>query len=127
MNELIKKGFMLGVGAAVYGKERLEETLTKLVEKGQMSSVEANSLLDDFFKKGEQKSESWNQEFRTMATNQLKELGFVTREELDAVQAQLTFLKEELQLQRDTFHTEKPETNGESPVASPNIYDPDNK
>lgn len=96
MNNFVKSGFLLGLGAAVAGKEKVDETIMKLVEKGNMTQAEADTIFDDFFKKGESKSGEWNEEFRKMARNQLTELGFVTREELDTVQAQLIILREEI-------------------------------
>lgn len=96
MNNFLKSGFLLGLGAAVAGKEKVDETIMKLVEKGSMTQTEADTIFDDFFRKGESKSEEWNQEFRNMARTQLSELGFVTREELDTVKAQLLLLQEEI-------------------------------
>jgi len=96
MNNFLKSGFLLGLGAAVAGKEKVDETIMKLVEKGNMTQAEADTIFDDFFKKGESKSGEWNEEFRKMARTQLTELGFVTREELDTVQAQLVLLQEEI-------------------------------
>jgi polyhydroxyalkanoate synthesis regulator phasin len=96
MNNFLKSGFLLGLGAAVAGKEKVDETIMKLVEKGSMTQTEADTIFDDFFRKGESKSDEWNQEFRNMARTQLSELGFVTREELDTVKAQLLLLQEEI-------------------------------
>lgn len=102
MNNFLKTGFLLGLGAAVAGKEKVDETIMKLVEKGNMSQAEADTIFDDFLKKGESKSEAWNEEFRDMVRNQLTELGFVTREELDTVQAQLVLLQEEISQLRNS-------------------------
>jgi polyhydroxyalkanoate synthesis regulator phasin len=102
MNNFLKSGFLLGLGAAVAGKEKVDETIMKLVEKGNMTQAEADTIFDDFFKKGESKSGEWNEEFREMARTQLTELGFVTREELDTVQAQLVLLQEEISQLRNS-------------------------
>jgi len=102
MNNFLKSGFLLGLGAAVAGKEKVDETIMKLVEKGNMTQAEADTIFDDFFKKGESKSGEWNEEFRKMARTQLTELGFVTREELDTVQAQLVLLQEEISQLRNS-------------------------
>jgi len=102
MNNFLKSGFLLGLGAAVAGKEKVDETIIKLVEKGNMTQAEADTIFDDFFKKGESKSGEWNEEFRKMARTQLTELGFVTREELDTVQAQLVLLQEEISQLRNS-------------------------
>lgn len=111
MNGFLKSGFLLGIGAAVAGKEKLDETFTKLVEKGSMTQTEADTIFDDFFKKGESKSEEWNQEFKEMTKSQLSELGFVTREELDIVQAQLVLLQQEItQLRNNISNTDLAQT-----------------
>jgi len=111
MNGFLKSGFLLGLGAAVAGKEKLDETFMKLIEKGSMTQTEADTIFDDFFKKGETKSEEWNQEFRKMTKSQLSELGFVTREELDTIQAQLVLLQQELtQLRNNKSNTDLDQT-----------------
>jgi polyhydroxyalkanoate synthesis regulator phasin len=102
MNNFIKSGFLLGLGAAVAGKEKVDETIMKLVEKGNMTQAEADTIFDDFFRKGESKSGEWNEEFRVMARKQLTELGFVTKEELDIVKAQLVLLQEEISQLRNS-------------------------
>jgi polyhydroxyalkanoate synthesis regulator phasin len=111
MNGFIKSGFLLGLGAAVAGKEKLDETFMKLIEKGSMTQTEADTIFDEFFKKGETKSEEWNQEFREMTKSQLSDLGFVTREELDTIQAQLVLLQQELtQLRNNKLNTDLDQT-----------------
>lgn len=107
MNNFLKSGFLLGLGAAVAGKEKLDESIMKLVEKGNMTQAEADTIFDEFFKKGENKSEEWNDEFKKMARSQVSEWGFVTKEELDVVQAQLESLKEEVSmLRKNNLNTE---------------------
>ncbi|WP_423406979.1 phasin family protein [Heyndrickxia sp. MSNUG] len=111
MNGFIKSGFLLGLGAAVAGKEKLDDTFMKLIEKGSMTQTEADTIFDDLFRKGETKSEEWDKEFREMAKSQLRELGFVTREELDIVQAQLVLLQQELtQLRNNKSNTDLDQT-----------------
>ncbi|MEH7442186.1 hypothetical protein V7201_07570 [Bacillus sp. JJ1122] len=111
MNGFIKSGFLLGLGAAVAGKEKLDDTFMKLIEKGSMTQTEADTIFDDLFRKGETKSEEWDKEFREMSKSQLSELGFVTREELDIVQAQLVLLQQELkQLRNNNSNTDLDQT-----------------
>lgn len=111
MNSFLKSGFLLGLGAAVAGKEKFDESIMKLVEKGSMTQTEADTIFDEFFKKGESKSEEWNQEFKEMTKNQLKDLGFVTREELDVVKAQLVLVQQELtQIRSENLKTDFDQT-----------------
>src|SRR4051812_9645087 len=98
MKELLKNGFLLGLGASLYGKEKLDDLVKNMIEKGMVSQTEANTLFSDFLKRGEEKSESWNQEYREMVQYQLKELGFVAQEEIDNIQSQLLLLQQEISL-----------------------------
>lgn len=112
MNSFLKSGFFLGLGAAVAGKEKFDESIMKLVDIGSMTQTEADTIFDEFFKKGESKSEEWNQEFREMTRTQLRGLGFVTREELDTVQAQLVLLQQEItQLRNNNIDMDLDKTN----------------
>lgn len=111
MNGFIKSGFLLGLGAAVAGKEKLDDTFMKLIEKGSMTQTEADTIFDDLFRKGETKSDEWNKEFREMTKSQLSELGFVTRVELETVQAQLVLLQQELtQMRNNKSNTDLDQT-----------------
>jgi polyhydroxyalkanoate synthesis regulator phasin len=101
MNSFLKSGFLLGLGAAVAGKEKFDESIMKLVEKGSMTQTEADTIFDELFRKGEGKSDEWNQEFKEMVKVQLNELGFVTREELDVVKAQLILVQQEIAQMRN--------------------------
>ncbi|RDU36858.1 hypothetical protein DRW41_09135 [Neobacillus piezotolerans] len=96
MSDLFSRGILLGLGAAIAGKEKLEETIMKMAEQGTMSKNEAESLFNDLVRKGAQKSESWNQDIRNSIKTQLKELGFVTKDEFDTLQAQIVLLQKEL-------------------------------
>ncbi|OCA87545.1 hypothetical protein A8F94_06690 [Bacillus sp. FJAT-27225] len=114
MNDLFSRGILLGLGAAVAGKEKLEDTIMKMVNQGMMSKNEADNLFNDLVKKGAEKSESWNSEIRTSITDQLKELGFVTKDQVDTLQAQIVLLQQELAALRNKTNpeTEKaPEAN----------------
>lgn len=96
MKDFVKYELLLGLGAALYGKEKLEDFVKNLVEKGMVSKTEATSLLSDFLKRGEEKSEKWEQQYRERIQSQLKDLGFVSREEMDAIQSQIVLLQQEI-------------------------------
>ncbi|TLS37917.1 phasin family protein [Pseudalkalibacillus caeni] len=98
MENLFKKGFLLGIGVAASGKEKLENTLEKYVSAGQLTKNEARSLLEATSEKGKNEINSWNNEIKKKTTEQLKQLGFVTQEDFKEIQAQLVLLQEELEL-----------------------------
>lgn len=59
MNDILKKGFFLGLGAAITGKEKLEQKLSDLVEKNELTTEQAKSVMNDFIEKGEETKAEW--------------------------------------------------------------------
>ncbi|WP_053367522.1 phasin family protein [Bacillus sp. FJAT-27245] len=118
MSDLFSRGLLLGLGAAIAGKEKLEETIMKMAEQGTMSKNEAESLFNDLVRKGAQKSESWNQDIRSSITSQLKELGFVTKDEFDTLQAQIVLLQKELAALRSKESQQSGKTSGTADTGS---------
>ena len=55
MEELIKKFFYTGVGVAVLTAEKLQEAVDEMVGKGKVSEEEGKQMMDDFFKKAEER------------------------------------------------------------------------
>ncbi|HLR67286.1 phasin family protein [Virgibacillus alimentarius] len=96
MNETLKKGFLLGLGAAVSGKEKLDSKLKELVEKNELTQEQAKSVLNDFVEKGEQKSEEWNTKQFEQTKKIVKDMGIATKDDIDELRARLTELEEKV-------------------------------
>lgn len=58
MSEYLRKGFLLGLGAAVSGKEKFEQKVKELVEKNELTQEQAKTVLDNFIEKGSSKKMS---------------------------------------------------------------------
>lgn len=98
MDNWMKRGFYLGIGAAISGKERFEKMVQDMVDKGEMTPKEAKSVMDEWVKKGESADRDWSKQTRGMMKERVKELGFVPEEdyrELEARVAQLEKLHRE--------------------------------
>ncbi|GGE33749.1 hypothetical protein GCM10011391_10560 [Pullulanibacillus camelliae] len=93
MNELIRKGFYLGLGAALASKEKAEKYVKEFVKNGELAPQEAKRLIDELAEKGKDKQSDWSEGFRQDIKDTLKKLGFVTHEELDAVKKRLEALE----------------------------------
>lgn len=81
MNDLLKKGFLLGLGAAVTSKEKVEKYLQELVTKGRVTPQEADELYDSLVKKGEETEEQWSRRSKERVRSMLDDYGFVTKED----------------------------------------------
>jgi len=96
MNEYLKKGFLLGLGAAVSGKEKLEQKLNDLVSRNELSREEAKTVMQNFVEKGEMKTDEWNVKQQEQAQKVAKDLGLATKEDINELQARMTQLEDKL-------------------------------
>jgi polyhydroxyalkanoate synthesis regulator phasin len=100
MNEYLKRGFLLGLGAAVASKEKVEQYIDQLVMRGQIAPKEAQEFIEQLIQKGEETGTNVDQELRAKVTQSLANLGFATQEEVDALKERVEAL-EKLQKQED--------------------------
>ena len=97
MNEYLKRGFMLGLGAAVMGKEKLDRKLKELVERNELSQEEAVSVMESFVERGNMKKDEWVARQQAQAKKMADEYGIATKEEINELRARITLLEEQLQ------------------------------
>ena len=57
MSSLIEDVFNFGLGLFAYSRERIEETVDKMVENGTLAKKDASSFAAELAKKGEQERE----------------------------------------------------------------------
>lgn len=96
MNDFLKKGFLLGLGAAVSGKEKLEGKLKELVEQNEITQEQAKSILNNFVEKGEMKKEEWDTKQQEQTKKMVEGLGVATKDDINELRSRLTALEEKL-------------------------------
>ena len=96
MGDYLKKGFLLGLGAAISGKEKLEKKLDELVSKNEITREEAKSMMQNFVEKGETKTEDWSQKQKEQMKKSAEEIGLATKEEVQELKQRITKLEEKL-------------------------------
>ncbi|MBU9711149.1 phasin family protein [Evansella tamaricis] len=96
MNDLLKKGFLLGLGAAVMSKEKVENYFQELVAKGKLTPKEADDLYESLLRKGEETGDKWNRRSKERIHNILTDLDMVTKEEWLELKSRLDMLEERL-------------------------------
>lgn len=99
MSDYLKKGFLLGLGAALAGKEKLEKKLNELVSKNEISPDQAKQMMNEFIQKGEMKTGEWNMKQEEQKRKAAEELGLATKEDLASIHARITEL--ELRLENE--------------------------
>ncbi|AIF44714.1 phasin family protein [Virgibacillus sp. SK37] len=96
MNELLKKGFLLGLGAAVTSKEKFDQKLKELVDKNELTQDEARTVLQSFTDKGEMKKDEWSVKQFEQTQKMAKDLGLATKEDINELRARITELEEKI-------------------------------
>src|SRR5699024_9677147 len=96
MNDFLKKGFLLVLGAACSGKEKLESKMKELVEENELTQEQAKTVMRNFVEKGETKTEEWGVKQQEQTKKMVEDLGVATKEDINEVRARLTELEEKI-------------------------------
>ena len=96
MIDLVKKTMMAGVGLAVVTKDKVEESLNELVEKGKLSKEEASDLTEKIVEEGKDRAEKAKNELSGMFTEMLQKANLVTADQYAALEARVTELEGKL-------------------------------
>lgn len=96
MSDFLKKGFLLGLGAAVSGKEKLSQKLQELVDKNELSASQAKTVMQDFVDKGEMKKDEWSGKQYDQTQRMAKDLGLATKDDINELRARISELETKL-------------------------------
>ncbi|WP_147803071.1 phasin family protein [Alkalicoccus halolimnae] len=96
MNNLFKSGILLGLGAAVSSKEKVEKYLDELISKGKVTPSEADDLYQTLIKKGEETEEEWNRHSKERLRTFFEDLNLVSKDEHEALKERTKELEERL-------------------------------
>lgn len=75
MIDLIRKTVLASVGAAVLTKEKVEASLTDLVEKGRLSADEAKATAEKIADDGKREFENVSKEVQKSVADMLEQMG----------------------------------------------------
>lgn len=96
MSDYLKKGFLLGLGAAIAGKEKVEKMLEELVSKNEISQDQAKQVMNEFIQKGEQKTEEWSKKQEEQRRKAAEELGLATKDDIASLHERINELEARL-------------------------------
>lgn len=104
MSNVLKTGFLLGLGAAVSSKERIDRYVDDLLAKGKVTPTEADELYKSFVKKGEETEHDWNRRSKERLRDLMQQFDLVTKEDHDALKLQLEALENRLSALENQQH-----------------------
>jgi len=99
---LIEKAFLMGLGAAMFAKDKAEEFANDMVKKGQMTKEESDSFIGKVAVKADEASTTVQKTVAEETEKNVKRMGLVTQADLAGLQDELTEIKAMLASLRPT-------------------------
>ncbi len=79
---MLKDIIYTGVGGALLLKERVEEELNRLEERGKLSKDDTKKFLDDLKSRGEEEQDRAKEQIKEALKEVIDELGVATKEDI---------------------------------------------
>ena len=86
---MLKELIFTGLGGALVLKEKIEEELNKLEEKGKLDTKDVKSFLESLEQKGKESDEKFKSELKSTIKEINDELGLATKEDLEKLKEDL--------------------------------------
>lgn len=86
---MLKELIFTGLGGALVLKEKIEEELKKLEEKGKLDTKDVKSFLESLEQKGKESDEKFKAELKSTLKEIIDELGLATKEDLQKLKEDL--------------------------------------
>ena len=87
---MLKELLHVGLGSVVVVKEKIEEELKVLQEKGKINSTDAKSFIESITQKGEEEDERVKAKLKEMLKEAIEELGVATKKDLEDLKSKLS-------------------------------------
>ncbi len=98
IRDLIERTFLVGVGAAAFTKDRVQELVGEFVRRGELSSDEGRDLVDRLVARSRDEARSAVKKADTSLKGALHDLGLATRRELEDLETRVRHLEHRVAL-----------------------------
>lgn len=99
MRDMLRRLSLAGLGVFSLTKEKAEQVVKELSERGQVNAEEARSLFKDLVEKGEQERAALSQTIRNEIQKIREEVGFVSKQEFKHLEERISRLEAQGQRQ----------------------------
>ena len=86
---MLKELIFTGLGGALVLKEKIEDELKKLEEKGKLDTKDVKSFLESLEQKGKESDEKFKAELKSTLKEIIDELGLATKDDLQKLKEEL--------------------------------------
>ena len=94
--EIIRKLFLIGMGAVSLTREKAEKLAEELVEKGEVSSEDAKGFIRELMDKGRRERDSLKEIIKEELSEIREEFGLATLEQLKQLELRIQELEERI-------------------------------
>jgi len=93
MLDSIHKMFLAGVGFAAMTKDKIDEHIKELVEKGKLTEKEGREIADDMLRKSKQAKEDLEKQVEKLVQQTLETLRIPSKKEVEELAARIEKLE----------------------------------
>ena len=93
MKDLITNVLLAGFGAMVLTKEKGEEIMGELIQKGSVSRDEAKAIMDSLVERGEKEKKGFLESMRVEVRKVIEEMGIPSKQEFDELKKRIQALE----------------------------------
>ncbi len=86
---MLKELIFTGLGGALVLKEKIEDELKKLEDKGKIDTKDVKSFLESLEQKGKESDEEFKTELKSTLKDIIDELGLATKDDLQKLKEEL--------------------------------------
>ena len=93
MKDLITNILLAGFGAMVLTKEKAEDIMAELIQKGSVSRDEAKAIMDSLVEKGEKEKKGFLDSMRVEVRKVIEEMGIPSKQEFEELKKRVQALE----------------------------------
>lgn len=90
---LIEKAFLVGLGAAVFAKDKAEELADELIRRGQMTKSESEGFVVRLANKADEATSSAGRTVAQESAKVVESMGLASKKDIERLEAELTEIK----------------------------------
>lgn len=96
MVDFLEKTLLLGLGAALWTKEKIEKTIKELEEKGKLTQTEGRQLMEEMITKGKEERETIRGVIQEEIKKVLETVQIASKNDIKNLEAEINKLKEQV-------------------------------
>jgi len=93
MIDLIKKGFLAGLGLAAMTRDKAEELVKVAIEKGEISEKEGKGLVDKLLKRSEEAIKDLETKVEGIVRKALEKMNVATKDDISEIEEKIKNLE----------------------------------